>query len=191
MLSAFCSQIILASASPARRALLEEAGLQVEVIPTEIDERSSEQDPAALVVELALRKLHAFLADNAQTDLPVLTCDTTIFFAETLIGKSSCRQEAQEQLAAFSGSAHQVYSGWALSYKGQIISDFDLTTVHFHHLSEETIEDYLATGEWQGAAGSYRIQGAGAALIASIEGDESCVIGIPMDQLARRLATLC
>jgi septum formation protein len=180
--------MVLASRSPARRQLLEESGIEVIVRPTDCDESCIETDPNRAVATLARRKLDAFLAADPHCRLPVLCCDTLVWFEGALVGKARDRSEAFIQLSRFSGKAQTVHSGWALRYGERIVGGFDETTVYFRHLDRATIESYLDTGEWNGAAGSYRIQGAGRALVERIEGNADTIIGLPISRISEILS---
>lgn len=201
-------RIVLASASPARKAELVNAGIDVAVIPTDADETVPQTAPAEKVTAIARRKLSAYLARDG-VQFPALTCDTMISFQGRMIGKPSDREDAFKQLMSFSGVVHEVYTGWALAYptgtirlnhaghnsrtfQREVSSDgsietiwgYDRASVVFRTLSDAQINDYLETGEWQGAAGSYRIQGAGAGLVESIEGDYATVVGLPISMIS-------
>ncbi len=182
--------IILASQSPARRLLLEERGCKVEVKPTFCDESHLSMNPRIVVQELAMRKLNAFIQIHGEPDEIVLCADTLIAFKGSLIGKATDIQEARLQLNNFSGSSHEVHSGYALyipsdrNQTARFFSGSDFATVIFDYLSVEQIDSYLDYGEWVGAAGSYRLQGMGNNLIASIVGDYCTVVGLPINKIS-------
>ncbi|MFA5447172.1 MAG: Maf family protein [Sphaerochaeta sp.] len=190
MLSTYLESVILASQSSARKELLETQGVEVVVRPTWANEVLEEAEPKALVTALARRKLDTYLAENPAEQLPVLAFDTIIAFEGNLLGKPASVEEARLHLFSFSGRAQHVWSGWALHHNGRYHGDADLAIVHFKQLSSEQIEEYLAGGEWMGAAGSYRVQGEGSAFIDRIEGDEAVVIGIPLVQMESVLSSL-
>lgn len=190
-LSYLLPKVILASQSVARRALLEELGIEVVPHPTNSDETHSLNNPAEVVAMLALRKLQAYQNEHPEYSLPVLCCDTLIFFEGKLIGKPENRAEAKSQLLAFNAKAQEVHSGWALWYNQSILTGTDRAMVYFKHLDDQTIENYLDTLEYMGAAGSYRIQGKGQSLVDHIEGDKGTVIGLPVRQLSHMLADSC
>lgn len=181
-------RLILASQSSARKELLQNLGIEVTSRPTHSDESHDLSDPNRVVLMLALRKLQAYRLSYPSYSLPVLCCDTLISFNGRLIGKPLNRKEAKSQLLAFSGNAQLVHSGWALWHESVTYSDTDQARVWFKNLDERAVEDYLDTLEWQGAAGSYRIQGAGKNLIDHVEGDEGTVIGLPVKQIFDTLA---
>ena len=179
--------LILASGSVARKALLESLGVTVKVFKTGCDETHDETDPAIVTELLARRKLASFQDTHPVYDMPVLCCDTMISFQGSLIGKPKDRQEAFSQLCLFDGNTHEVHSGWALWYHDRVLSGTDLAVVSFKPLGPAPIASYLETGEWKGAAGSYRLQGAGRDLVERIEGDEATVIGLPLLQISEIL----
>lgn len=180
-------KLTLASQSVARKALLQSLGIEVTTYATHCDESHQESDPAKAVALLSERKLQAFLSVHPNASDPVLCCDTLIAFEGELIGKPIDQEEARAQLSSFSGKAQEVHSGWALWYEGRQYGGSDKALVWFKPLDEFVIESYLQTGEWKGAAGSYRIQGEGRALVDHIEGDEATVIGLPLLQISEIL----
>jgi septum formation protein len=181
-------KVILASQSVARKALLVSQGIEVTTYATHCDESHQESDPAKAVALLSERKLDAYMALHPGSAEPVLCCDTLIAFEGELIGKPSDQEEARNQLSSFSGKAQEVHSGWALWYEQRKYGGSDKALVWFKCLDEQLIETYLETGEWKGAAGSYRIQGEGRRLIDHIEGDEATVIGLPLLQISEILS---
>lgn len=183
MLSRRLPSVILASQSPARRMLLEREGVTVIVRPTWAHEQHTLTDAREIVTALSRRKLDAAIAQNGVLTLPVLASDTIIAIDGELVGKPSSVEEARLQLKRLRQGTQEVWSAWALLQDGAIIGGADVATVHFKELSDAAIEEYLALGEWMGAAGAYRIQGRGGALIASIEGDENVVMGLPLNQM--------
>jgi septum formation protein len=179
--------LILASGSVARKALLESLGVTVKVCKTGCDETHDETDPARVTEMLAKRKLASFQDTHPLYEIPVLCCDTMISFQGSLIGKPKNRQEAFSQLSLFDGNMHEVHSGWALWYQEKVFSGTDLAEVSFKNLGPDRIASYLETEEWKGAAGSYRLQGAGRNLVEKIVGDEATVIGLPLLQISEIL----
>ncbi len=181
-------KIILASGSPARKALLEELGIEVQVFATNCDESCQLTEAAQVVRSLAIRKLENYRMIHPKYHLPVLACDTLIALDGNLIGKPQSREDAFKQLSFFSMKVQEVHSGWALWYNDKQISGCDCALVHFKSLDKKTIEAYLDTNQWQGAAGSYRIQGSARSLIDHIEGDAATVIGLPLLQISEILS---
>jgi septum formation protein len=113
-----------------------------------------------------------------------LGADTLVAVDGDILGKPRDAAEARDYLARLAGRTHQVVGGIALSRDGEIIDTaVEITQVHFREASDATLGWYVSTGEWQGRAGGYAIQGAGAALVAGIEGDYLNVVGLPLQRL--------
>lgn len=186
--------IHLVSASPRRRELLERMGIPVTVCPADVDETFVPgRDPELQAREIALRKMEAFLAlpRSAEADW-ALSADTFIERGGTLLGKPSNREEAEEHLKRLSGQTHRVLTGVAV-YRGsdrRRETACAATAVTFRTLQERDLSWYLATGEWKDAAGSYKIQGAGEALIFSLNGPYSNVMGLPLNLVYEMLLSL-
>lgn len=172
------SPLVLASASPQRRAILEELGVDFTVCPPHVAERR-EGDPAELVVHNALLKARAVKGDR------VLGCDTTVAVGDTVLGKPCGAAEARAFLERLSGLEHAVWSGVALIESGKARTAVDRALVRFRVLEPADREWYLATGEWEGRAGGYAIQGKGAALVEGVTGDYNTVVGLPVAALMR------
>jgi len=163
--------VILASASPRRRDILEQLGVAFEVVVPEVEELT-EGNPRDLVLENARRKAAAVEGDD------VLGADTTVALDGSILGKPADMAEARSHLQRLSGGTHEVWS--AVVFRGA--SAADVTAVTFRDLGP-LMDWYLATGEWEGKAGAYAIQGRGAALVERIEGDYNCVVGLPVAAL--------
>jgi septum formation protein len=181
--SAGCAPFVLASRSPQRRALLEQLGVKFRVEPAEVEELR-EGDPREVVLENALRKARA--VDGAR----VLGADTEVVLGRELLGKPRDEGEAEAFLRRLSGREHEVMSGIALRTAEAELTDVVVTQVRFRPLSEQEIAWYLASGEWRERAGGYAIQGRGAALVESIAGDYSNVVGLPLAALLRLIPDL-
>lgn len=184
-LSRLLPVVVLASQSKARRELLAERGCRVIVSPTFGDESIQDDHPARTVEQLAMRKLELYLATAKQIAYPVLAADTLIYFQGRFIGKSRDRNEAFAHLSRFSATSHEVYSGFALYHPAlrETMHGFDKAQVEFEQLDDLSINRYLDTGEWEHAAGSYRIQQAGKSLVKSIIGDYCTVVGLPIQTI--------
>ncbi len=179
---------MLASRSPQRRAILERLGVAFTVRPAEVAER---EDGAVeqLVGENALRKALAARAQpGARGGEPreeaVLGCDTLVSLEGTVFGKPARREDARAALRALSGRTHTVHSALALLLPGgELRSGQARTEVRFRELDAGLLEWYLAREEWRERAGSYAIQGAGAALVREVRGDYENVVGLPLATL--------
>ena len=178
--------IILASQSKGRRELLENEGLPINCFPADIDEAIPWVDPSREIQTLAEKKALACHAQHPERpEKWIIAADTLVVFEGKPIGKPADRAEAKAFLQALSGKVHTVISGVAFLDRatGRLYSANDTSEVHFKTLSEADIENYLQTGEWQGAAGAYRIQHKGAALVEKTVGSFSNIIGLPLNKL--------
>ncbi len=174
--------VVLASQSVARKALLESLGLTVITHPTYSDESHDEEDYREATKKIALRKLHSYVESHGDSAYPIIAADTMVRVDSHILGKPIDRDDAASQLSLLSGRVHSVCSGFAmfLPSMNRIYSGFDETFVTFHLLNHVDIENYLDTGEYIGAAASYRIQEKGEQLISSIDGDITSVVGLPI-----------
>jgi septum formation protein len=174
------SRLVLASGSPQRRAILGDLGLEFEARASDVAEED-EGAPRVVASENALRK--ALAVAEGEPDAVVLGCDTLVATELEIWGKPPNADAARETLRRLSGRTHEVVSGLALVQRGDVRAATEITHVTFRALDEATIDWYLATGEWEGRAGGYAIQGRGAVLIKRIEGDYLNVVGLPVAAL--------
>lgn len=193
--------MILASQSPRRRQLLEEAGFSLEIHPADIDEAARpDERPTDLVRRLASEKAKACRQTLSQgpADGLLVAADTIVWSPELgVLGKPSDADDARRTLAALSGRTHHVSTGVSallLSPTCEVLdtSTFvETTDVTFYDLTEAEIDAYVATGDPMDKAGSYGIQTpAGRLLVKSIHGDYDNVVGLPIPRLLRALSTL-
>ena len=188
--SGFPERLILASASPRRREILERLGVEFEVVVSDVEELSV-GDPEEVVVENARRKARAGgeLAGAGDRDL-VLGVDTEVCVDGELLGKADDEAAARERLELLSGRTHEVLGGVVvLDRQGERYA-VARTEVAFNDLDPPTIDLYLASGEWRDRAGAYAIQGLGSILIHSIKGDFSNVVGLPVPILLELVPSL-
>jgi len=180
-------KLVLASASPRRRQLLELLGLIPEVIPSDIDEtwRNGEA-PGAHAERLAREKA----AVRAGPGSVVIGADTIVVIDGAILGKPADAAEARAMLRRLSGREHEVFTAVAVAHGGRMASDVARTIVRFRALDDGTIADYVATGEPMDKAGAYGIQGFGAVLVERIDGDYFTVMGLGLGLLADLLAGL-
>ncbi|RUM89808.1 MAG: septum formation inhibitor Maf [Thermodesulfatator sp.] len=172
--------LVLASASPRRRALLASVGLSLEVLPAEVEESLSPGvSPEEAVKELARRKVLAVVR-KVGLQRAVLAADTLVVHQGRLLGKPRDLAEARNMLQALSGTWHEVLTGAAIRFQEKETVFFTRTRVRFRILSPEEIEAYLATGEPLDKAGAYAIQGLGAAWVAEVQGSVTGVVGLPL-----------
>ena len=172
--------LLLASTSPRRRQILEQLRLPFDVVAPQYEE--TEDDPVAH----ALGKARSVLA--AADGRPVLGCDTEVVCGGRVYGKPTGPEGAEEMLESLAGRTHEVVSGLALLTPAWEEVRQEVTQVTFRGLTPRDIARYLASGEWEGRAGGYAIQGQGAALVERIEGDYLNVVGLPVALLVRLLA---
>jgi septum formation protein len=170
--------LLLASTSPQRRAILEQLGIPFDVVAPRYEERHD--DP----VEHAVGKARS--VDGG--DRPVLGVDTIVVCDGAILGKPLGAAEAGEMIERLGGRTHEVVSGICLRTPAWEEVGRETTQVTFRPLTARDIASYIGSGEWQGRAGAYAIQGRGAALVARIEGDYLNVVGLPAALLVRLLA---
>lgn len=171
--------LFLASTSPARRALMDGLGVPYTAESPEVDEAV----PAGLSAEqavavLAERKARAVWARHPEAW--VLGADQLGWFAGARLGKPVDRDAADRQLAQLAGKCHELWTGVCLLGPSFRELEVDVARLTLYPLSDAERSRYLDTGEWQGCAGSYRIEGKGQALMAALEGDRTSVQGLPM-----------
>jgi nucleoside triphosphate pyrophosphatase len=172
--------LVLASRSPQRRAILESLGVPFEIRVADVLEED-EGVPVAVAGENALRKA---VAGKAAGEEVVLGVDTLVAIELDIWGKPPSEDAARDTLRALGGRTHQVVSGVALVEEdGTVRAATATTDVTFRPLDEPTIEWYLRSGEWRERAGGYAIQGRGGALVERIDGDYLNVVGLPVGTL--------
>jgi septum formation protein len=189
--------LILASASPRRRQLLEDAGFAFDVVPPEIDETPglcSNCGPADMVMQIARDKAADVQRRVTQcpyphpTDSIVVACDTVVECGGRILGKPNDEDHARKMLEMLSGRECRVFSGlcvWPLGAASPKIG-FETTTLRIDNLHCGQIESYLESKQWQGKAGAFGYQD-GLAWIHIVEGSQSNVVGLPMELLQRML----
>lgn len=179
--------LVLASASPRRRELLQSVGLDFEIRPPDIDESVlPDESPTAYVRRLSAEKAAA-LARPGET---VIAADTTVEIGGTILGKPVDAADARWMLGALSGATHLVHTGVTVLRDGRIETRVVTTLVTFVELTAEAIDWYVGTGEPMDKAGGYAMQGAGGALVSRIDGSVSNVIGLPLAETLEMLHTL-
>lgn len=180
--------IILASASPRRKQLLEQIGLKFRCLPAEVDEKAIPgQLPEELVSELASKKAQA-VAHYYQKGI-VIAADTIVVADDIIMGKPIDREDAGQKLTMLSGREHQVMTGLCVinCENGSCAAEVEVTSVFFRSLSQTEINAYLHSKEWEDKAGGYGIQGLGALLVERIEGCYFNVVGLPLNRLNQML----
>jgi septum formation protein len=186
------ARIILASQSPRRKKLLEQIGLKFEVFPSNVDETSEQQNPFALVEELALLKAKHVAAKFSESI--IIGADTIVVFKDQILGKPQDAKEASAMLNLLSGATHEVCTGVAIvktDKNNQIThkhSFFEQTKVTFSTLDERDIKYYIQKGAPFDKAGSYGIQDdLGALFVEHISGDYYNIVGFPLNRFYREI----
>ena len=172
-------RFVLGSGSPRRRDLLAQAGVVADVIrPPDIDETPRKGElPRPYCIRMALEKARAVEAGD---DDLVLAADTTVALGRRILGKPGSAGEAAQFLLALSGRRHKVITAVTVRRQAQLWQRDVVTKVRMKRLSDEDINAYLATEDWQGKAGGYGIQGPAGALIPWIQGSFTGVVGLPL-----------
>jgi septum formation protein len=179
--------LLLASTSPRRIAILEQLGIPFDVVAPHYVEEPAQGVDAVELVRMHAREKARSLADIAE-DRPVLGVDTDVVLEGRIYGKPQNATDAEVMLEELSGKTHIVVSGLALITSAWEVVENESTLVTFRKLTPRDLAEYIATGEWEGRAGAYAIQGRGAALVHRIEGDYLNVVGLPAALLVRVLA---
>ncbi|MGA7704730.1 MAG: nucleoside triphosphate pyrophosphatase [Solirubrobacteraceae bacterium] len=184
--------LVLASASPQRRKLLERIGVSFVLRPTGVAELEH-GDPGEVAVENALRKARAARVGKAPET--ILGVDTLVALGDRIYGKPADESEAHETITALAGATHEVLSGVALLRGEREQVALARTKVVFRDCDRGLVERYVASGEWREKSGGYAIQGLGAMLVREIHGDYENVVGLPLatllDMLPELLAPSC
>ena len=182
-------KIILASASPRRKELLERAGVDFEVLPASGDENRISDNPGEAVKQLASDKAASVIRtmkDSADGTI-VIGSDTVVVFENVILGKPYDTEDAVNTLKKLQASTHQVYTGVSVWEKKEKVwtehTFYESTDVTFYPVSDEEIREYVATGEPMDKAGSYGIQGLFGIYVKGISGDYNNVVGLPVARL--------
>lgn len=199
-------KIVLASASPRRKQLLELAGLEFDIWPSNKEESVTEKEPSNICMGLSREKaldvasqiktyndLHDDLVTG--TDILVIGADTIVVKDKTVLGKPVDEEDARKMLQSLSGGVHSVFTGVTLVFMakdGRVGEKtfFEETKVTFYPLGIDEIDGYIATGEPLDKAGAYGIQGKAAVFVKSIEGDYYNVVGLPIARILYELASV-
>ena len=180
--------IILASKSPRRKELLENAGFNTIILPSDADENISEDNPMELVKKLSFLKAESVYnkvkEKNDNSNSLVLGADTVVFADGKILGKPKGKAEAREMIKMLEGKVHSVFTGFTVFMKnGRSITDYSETKVFVYPMSSEDIEEYINTDEPYDKAGAYGIQGIFGKYVEKIEGDYQNVVGLPVSKI--------
>ena len=182
-------ELILASASPRRKELLEKIGLPFTVQPAKGEERITQKSPAAVVMELSRQKAEEIAA--AQTgDCIIIGADTVVAKGEKIMGKTKDAADAKQMLRSIADDCHQVYTGVTLIRTGahpQSVTFQEKTDVFLYPISDAELDAYIASGDPMDKAGAYGIQGDFAIYVKRIAGDYYNVVGLPIGRVYQEL----
>lgn len=207
-------RMVLASASPRRRELLSQIGLEFTVMPSTKEENAKTTEAGALVQELSRQKAvdiweqlsggqgqnpdadqeqiseetqEPNLNGKRQPELLVIGADTVVCCEGKILGKPHSREAAAEMLTALQGRSHEVYTGVTLYSQSETVTFFECTQVEFYPMTEVEISEYIDSKEPMDKAGAYGIQGLGARFVKGIRGDYNNVVGLPVGRLYQEL----
>jgi septum formation protein len=182
--------LVLASASPRRRELLEQLGLTLQVTPADIDETPLPGErPTEYVRRVASAKCDA-VASTRAPDLPVVGADTIVIVDDQILGQPRDEEDARRMLLLLAGRRHDVTTAYRVSFGGRTLDRAVTTTVSFRSLQPAEVDAYLACGEWKGKAGGYAVQGRAGAFVTELRGSHTNVIGLPLSEVLADLQAL-
>lgn len=183
--------VILASSSPRRKEILNMLGFAPFTVSPPIGDEpeANSLKPDEAVRNIALAKLYS-CPDYPKAQALIIACDTLVYLDGEYLGKPKDKTQAKDMLRCLSGKMHSVYSGLAIAYGEQIISDSERTDIYFRPLSEDEICRYVESGESEGKAGAYAAQGRASLFISKIDGDFWNVVGLPVYKLGLALKQL-
>ena len=183
--------LLLASASPRRRELLERVGLTLRVSAPDIDESPSEGEAAGdYVRRMAAGKLAAARAAAGATDVAVLAADTIVILQGRILGKPRDRDDAADMLRRLAGHRHEVTTAYRIAFGAREVDRAVTTAVAFRMLDPRELDAYLACEEWRGKAGAYAVQGVAAAFVTELRGSLTNVVGLPLAEVLADLRAL-
>lgn len=185
-------KIVLASASPRRRELLTQIGIDFEIRVSDVEEKVTTTVPREVVQELSRQKAEAVLAtcEESKEQVVVIGADTIVACDGMILGKPKDAEDAVRMLQMLSGRYHEVYTGVTLAYNGEkqeIHTFYEVTRVCFATMTDEEIQTYVDTLDPLDKAGAYGIQGFCARYITGIEGDYNNVVGLPVCRVYQEL----
>lgn len=187
------NKLVLASASPRRKELLEQIGLEFTVCASQGPEVTTRFMPDEVVKELSYQKAKD-VYNRGNRDKVVIGADTIVWFEESILGKPKNEKECFEMLKSIQGQKHYVYTGvtivWNDGVSTHVVSFCESTKVEIHRMSDEEINAYIATKDPLDKAGGYGIQGPFAKYVDRIEGDYNNVVGLPVARLYQEMKSL-
>jgi septum formation protein len=180
--------LVLASASPRRRELLEQLGLALVIAAADIDETPLPGErPTDYVKRVAGAKCDAVVEARASAPSPstlaVLAADTTVVVAGEILGKPVDADDSRRMLARLAGRRHEVATAYRIRFGEQLVERTVTTVVGFRALAPAELDAYVASGEWRGKAGGYAVQGIAGAFVSELRGSHTNVIGLPLAEV--------
>lgn len=183
--------LILASASPRRRELLESLGLVLTIAPVDIDEAARAGEPVRdYAVRVAAEKCDAAVARQGATALAVLGADTIVSISHEILGKPADEAQAAAMLQRLAGRRHEVLTAYRIRLGERMVERLVSTFVTFRLLDGKEVAAYLASGEWSGKAGAYAIQGIAGSFVTEVRGSFTNVVGLPVAEVIADLRAL-
>ncbi len=184
-------KIILASASPRRKELLEQIGIEFLCIPSQKEERMIEKEPDKVVEDLSKQKAFDILEQELKEDCLIIGADTVVVLDGQILGKPKGEEDAKKMLSFLQGKSHKVYTGVTLIiYKNgetKIKTFSEEAKVFMYSMTEKEILEYIESEEPMDKAGAYAIQGKGAVFIKRVEGEYNTVVGLPIGRIYQEL----
>lgn len=187
-------KVILASASPRRRELLNQVGIDPVIMPSHVEEVIASTEPDQVVMELSVQKAEDVAAAYRGQDVVVIGADTVVVADGKILGKPKDREDAIRMVTLLAGRSHQVYTGVTLVFcgadrgkDGKTVTFAEETEVWIYPMDRTQVERYVDTGEPMDKAGAYGIQGYFAAYIQGIRGDYTNVVGLPVGRVCQTL----
>lgn len=189
-------KVILASASPRRKELLNQIGICPEIVVSHVEERVSSKIPSQVVMELARQKAED-VAEGREEGTLIIGSDTVVSVEGKILGKPLNHEEAYEMISSLSGRSHQVYTGVCMILRGRNGERdkrsvfYDETDVEVYPMTEEEIREYSESEEPMDKAGAYAVQGFFARYIKGLRGSYANVMGLPVSRLYQEMKNLC
>ena len=178
--------LILASTSPARRSLMEGLGLPFRIVAPGVDEVVPEGTPPQHAVAILAERKALAVFSNFPNAL-VIGSDQLVSLEGQTLGKPEDAKAARKQLETLRGKTHEIFTGLCVVGPGFLLTEVDTARLTVLPLSDDEVQGYVATDEWKGCAGGYRVEGRGQAIFERIDGDRAAIQGLPMQRLTRVL----
>lgn len=190
---AFSFPVVLASASPRRKDILKQIGIEPVIMPSQVEEHITASDPEQIVKELSRQKaedVYRRYQKETQGSFAVIGADTIVAADGEILGKPRNEEDAKRMIRLLSGRVHQVYTGVTILYRDREITFAEKTDVSVSPLTETEMKEYISCGESMDKAGAYAVQGVFASFIEGINGSYTSVVGLPAGRTYRTLREL-